>query len=428
VLGGSINLESALRIEVRAVAAESFAGHLAQLVNAAVQARPAGVELSQRAARWFVAAVLLVSVGTALFWWHHDATRWFSTTLAVLVVSCPCALAIAVPAALAAAHSSLLGEGIAVLDGRALERLAAVSHCLFDKTGTLTVGQLTVREVECMDDIARETVLGLAGALAQSSNHPIARALRAAPGAASGLRAEDCMSVTGAGMSGRVAGAPIALGSTAYMHSLGIDVPRAATPSTTPGKEAWLARDGRLLARFEFDDRLRDDAPTLFIWLHEHRYATAIVSGDRPSVVATLAQACGVERFHAACTPADKSAEVAALQRAGAVVLMVGDGVNDAPVLAQADVSIAVADSAASARQQASVLLLTPQLLAIPRLLTVARRARQVMRENLCWAVLYNVIALPLAAAGWLAPWAAALGMSLSSLVVVLNALRLVRR
>jgi len=428
VLGGSVNLESVLRIEVTAVAAESFAGHLAQLVSAAAQARPAGVELSQRAARWFVAAVLLVSVGTALFWLQHDATRWFSTTLAVLVVSCPCALAIAVPAALAAAHSSLLGEGIAVLDGRALERLAAVTHCLFDKTGTLTVGQLALREVNCLGDVTRDSALGLACALAQSSNHPIARALRQLPAAVAAPRLQDHESVTGAGMRGRLDGASIALGSVAYMASLGVDVPLEARASTTPGKEAWLSRDGQLLARFEFDDRLRDDAPTMFNWLREHRYSTAILSGDRAAVVEALARTCGVEHFHAGRTPADKSAAVAALQDEGAVVLMVGDGVNDAPVLAQADVSVAVADSAASARQQASVLLLTPQLSAIARLLEVARHARRVMRENLWWAVLYNVIALPLAAAGWLAPWAAALGMSVSSLVVVLNALRLVRR
>ncbi|MCC6706003.1 MAG: heavy metal translocating P-type ATPase [Gammaproteobacteria bacterium] len=428
VLGGSVNLESVLRVQVTAVAAESFAGHLAQLVRAAAEARPAGVELSQRAARWFVAAVLLVSVGTAWFWWQHDAGRWFSTTLAVLVVSCPCALAIAVPAALAAAHASLLGEGIAVLDGRALERLADVSHCLFDKTGTLTVGQLALRDIECQGNTERGTALRLACALAQSSNHPVARALRnlAEAGAAPGLT--DYESVTGAGMQGHLDGARLALGSAAYMASLGVTVPLSAGQGATPGKEAWLARDAELLARLEFDDRLRDDAPALFTWLHAHAYGTAIVSGDRLAVVEALARACGVKTFQAARTPADKQAEVARLQKDGAVVLMVGDGVNDAPVLAQADVSIAMADSAASARQQASVLLLTPQLSSVSRLLAMARRSRRIMRENLAWAVLYNVIALPLAAAGWLAPWAAALGMSVSSLVVVLNALRLVRR
>ncbi|MBK6657919.1 MAG: heavy metal translocating P-type ATPase [Proteobacteria bacterium] len=428
VLGGSVNLESVLRVEVTAVAAESFAGHLAQLVRAAAEARPAGVELSQRAARWFVAAVLLVSVATAVFWWQHDTSRWFSITLAVLVVSCPCALAIAVPAALAAAHASLLGEGIAVLDGRALERLAAVSHCLFDKTGTLTVGQLALRDIECYGGVERGDALKLACALAQGSNHPIARALRAAPEAGGVQAVTHHESVTGAGMGGRLAGAHLALGSAAYMASLGVALPSPHAEQEQPGKEAWLARDGQCLARLEFDDRLRDDAQDLFTWLRGHHYATAIVSGDRAPVVEALARACGVKDFQAARTPADKQAEVARLQGQGAVVLMVGDGVNDAPVLAQADVSIAMADSAASARQQASVLLLTPQLSSVSRVLEVARRARRIMRENLWWEVLYNVIALPLAAAGWLAPWAAALGMSVSSLVVVLNALRLVRR
>ena len=428
VLGGSVNLESSLRVVVSAVAADSFAGHLAQLVSAATQTRPTSLAFSAQAARWFVAAVLLVGLATALFWSLHDSARWFSITLAVLVVSCPCALAIAVPAALAAAHARLLGAGIAVLDGRALEVLAKVTDCVFDKTGTLTTGQLTLRAVVCTGDAEPGTVLAIATALAQTSNHPIARALRSAPVLDSGVSIDDCASVTGAGLTGRWAGGQVALGSAAFMASFGVPVPQSPlTSAQTSGQEAWLLHDVQLLARFEFDDSLREDAPAVLQGLRQHDYNTLIMSGDREVAVAHIASRCGGISYFANRTPADKSASVAALQREGRVVLMVGDGVNDAPVLAQADVSIAMADSASSTRQQASILLLTPALAAIPRALNMARAARQVMRQNLCWAVLYNLIALPLAATGLLAPWAAALGMSVSSLVVVLNALRLLR-
>ncbi|MGE3849086.1 MAG: heavy metal translocating P-type ATPase [Gammaproteobacteria bacterium] len=428
VLGGSINLESPLRVTVSAVAAESFAGHLARLVAAAAEARPRSVALSQRAARWFVALVLLFSVVTALWWFTHDPARWFPITLAVLVVSCPCALAIAVPAAQAAAHSSLLGEGIAVLDAQALERLAEVDRCLFDKTGTLTHGQLALQRVESFGSVDRDTAITWAAALAQASNHPIARALRALPEAERAPSVAAARSVTGAGMSGEIDGRRLALGSAAFVRAWVAAPLPGASESATPGKEAWLVAEGEVLARFEFDDRLREDAPAVLGALRAQGLSVAILSGDRAPVVSALARACAIDEFQAGCTPDDKRETVAGLQRAGHVVLMVGDGVNDAPVLAQADVSVAVADSASAARQQASVLLLTPRLAALPTLLMLARRARRVMRENLGWAVLYNVIALPLAAAGVLAPWAAALGMSASSLVVVLNALRLLRR
>lgn len=429
VLGGSINLDSSLRIAVSAVAAESFAGHLAQLVSAAAHTRPTSVAFSAQAARVFVAGVLLVSLVTAVFWSVHDSARWFSITLAVLVVSCPCALAIAVPAALAAAHAQLLGAGIAILDGRALERLARVSHCVFDKTGTLTTGQLRLRSVVCRGGVERDTALAIACALAQSSNHPIARALCSSPLVAKHVVIEDCASSTGAGISGRwVGGGRVALGSAAYMASCGAPAPSSElSRGDVSGLEAWLLHEGQLLARLEFDDSLREDAPAMLACLQQRGYHTLVMSGDREATVANIARRCGVATYFSECTPADKRAAVAALQRDGGVVLMIGDGINDAPVLAQADVSIAMADSACSTRQQASILLLTPALSAIPKVLGMATDARRVMRQNLWWAMLYNLFALPLAAAGLLAPWTAALGMSVSSLVVVLNALRLLR-
>ncbi len=299
---------------------------------------------------------------------------------------------------------------------------------MFDKTGTLTTGQLKLRAAQTIGNVAPDTALAIAAALAQNATHPIARALCAAPLLDTHIAIEDCVTVTGAVMTGRWAGEQVALGSATYMASCGVTVPQTAlTDGVASVQEAWLAHRAQLLARFEFDDSLREDAPAMLSCLRQHDYHTLIMSGDREAVVADIASRCGGVNYYADRTPADKRAAVAALQDEGRVVLMVGDGVNDAPVLAQADVSVAMADSASATRQQASILLLTPALMAIPRLLNMARVARKVMRQNLWWAVLYNLIALPLAAAGLLAPWAAALGMSLSSLVVVLNALRLLR-
>ncbi|MEQ8231468.1 MAG: heavy metal translocating P-type ATPase [Gammaproteobacteria bacterium] len=425
VLAGSVNLDAPLTLRVTGVGKHSFAGHLAELVARAAAARPAHDGLAERVARWFVAGVLVIAALTALGWMVADPARAFGATLAVLVVSCPCALAIARPAALAAAHAALLARGIAVLGGGALERLARAREMLFDKTGTLTHGQLRVARVEAFAGVAQDDVLALACALAEGSEHPLARALRALPTHTSLPTLQDVSAVAGGGVAGRHGTAAVAFGSRAFVSAQMPDVEFPGSAVDSGGKEAWLARDGTIIGRIEFADALRDEAPVAVAALREAGLGCGILSGDREPAVAAIATACGIDDARAAQNPADKLAEVARRQAAGSVVAMVGDGINDSAVMARADVSIAVADASAPARQQADVLLLAPSLAGIPVTVHVARRLERTIAQNLAWAVGYNLLAVPLAVAGLLPPWAAALGMSASSLVVVANALRI---
>ncbi len=432
LLAGSVNLESPLELRVGAVAAQSFAGHLARLVERAAALRPGEDRLGAAVARWFVLGVLVVAAVTAAGWALVDPGRWFAATLAVLVVSCPCALALARPAAHAAAHAALLGEGVAVLGAGALERLSAADVVLFDKTGTLTTGELEPAAVEVFGERDEAHCVALAVALAEASEHPLARALRRVELAAAMLRPATLASRAGRGSSAvTAAGERVCLGSREFVAAT---VGTAAFAGIAPqrddgGKEAWLACDGRVVARFEFADTLRSEAPGLIAWLAQHGLPSLIVSGDRESAVAAIAGAAGIGAWHAAMRPADKLAEVERRQAAGERVVMVGDGINDSPVMARADVSIAVADATAPARQQADILLLAPTLEGVRAAVSVAARLRRVVRQNLAWAIAYNAGAVPLAVGGWLPPWAAAIGMSLSSLAVVANALRIrVRR
>ncbi|MEQ8660333.1 MAG: heavy metal translocating P-type ATPase, partial [Gammaproteobacteria bacterium] len=425
VLAGSVNLEAPLVVRVTGVGRQSFAGHLAELVARAAAARPAHDGLAERVARWFVAGVLVIAGLTALGWMLVDATRAFGATLAVLVVSCPCALAIARPAALAAAHAALLARGVAVLGGGALARLARADTVLFDKTGTLTHGQLRVARVAAFDDATQAGVLELARALAEGSEHPLARALRALPAASAPPALAAMNAEAGAGVAARAGTSAVAFGSRAFV---GAQMPAARFPvagADDGGKEAWLARDGVVIGRIEFSDQLRAEAPAALAALRDAGLDCGILSGDRERVVAAVAAACAIVDTRAAQTPAAKLAEVARRQAAGSVVAMVGDGINDSAVMARADVSIAVADASAPARQQADVLLLAPSLTGVPLTVAIARRLERTIAQNLAWAVGYNVLAVPLAVSGYLPPWAAALGMSASSLVVVANALRI---
>jgi len=423
VLGGSTNLTSVLKIRVTRLANASFAGQLNELVARAQALRPHLPAAQVRLARGFTAAVLVVSVMTALAWQLFGPSgAWFEPTLAVLVVACPCALALALPAASTAAHAGLLDAGVAVLNPRALERIAAVNHVVFDKTGTLTSGDLSLREVIALGGSSVARVLALARALAALSNHPLARAV--AGSECEQQSVVDGQVYAGGGIRGVCEGERVALGSRTFIEEC---FPRHVLPaiSDDPCSEAWVASEGGVLGRLEFEDRPRPHAEMLVKWLRGQAIDVSMASGDRTPAVRALAHALGIHDWYAALTPRGKLDHVSALQERGKVVAAIGDGVNDAPILAEADVSIAVADSSAAARQQADILLLRPDLPLIARVFASSRAWRRVAGQNSKWALAYNGLAIPAAACGLLSPWLAALGMSLSSLVVIVNALRL---
>jgi P-type Cu2+ transporter len=435
LIAGSVNLSGVIEMRVTHVGQDSTLAAVARLLERAHAARPAIADIADRVAAWFVAAVLLIAALVALYWLRVDAARAFPIVLAVLVVTCPCALSLATPAALAGGTARLARGGLLVARTRGLEVLARADCIVFDKTGTLTQGQPQLDEVRLLDDAAgRDHCLRLAATLERHSDHPIARAFADLTELPAAVR--DVQIRIGEGVEACVDGALYRIGRASFV--LGIS---GAAPAPRVGADAasdmalalpartrvFLGSRNGLLAEFLLTDAIRSDARATLTQLQRLGLEPVIASGDRIEVVADVARHLGGLASHHDFRAEDKLALVQSLQRSGRVVAMVGDGVNDAPVLAGANVSIAIGGGTELAKVSADMVLLGSALAPLAAGIETARRTLGVIRQNMWWAVLYNAIAVPIAAAGWLAPWAAALGMSASSLLVTLNAMRLLR-
>jgi len=433
LIGGSINVGSPLVARVLRIGADTRLATIRRLIERAATEKPRLVELADRIAGRFVGILLVLALATGAAWYVIDPQRALWVFVAVLVVSCPCALSLATPTALTVASGALSRLGVLVTRGHAIETLARADHFVFDKTGTLTLGRLTLDETLMLGAITKPAALVLAASLEQGSEHPIGRALRAActPGRTSdhpplppvdGLHA-----LTGRGIEARIAGEIWRIGSPDFAGALhGAPLPEHARRwCGTDGSVVALANAQGWLALFRFGDRLRPNAEEMLAELQRNGARLTLLSGDTPAAVAEVARKLGIGDARGGCTPEAKHAFVAALQARGAVVAMVGDGVNDAPVLAQAQVSIAMGGGTDLARQQADIMLLSEDLMPLAQGVKVARKTLRVMRQNLAWAFAYNLLAIPLAMVGIVTPWMAGIGMSGSSLLVVLNALRL---
>ena len=412
VFAGTACREHAAKIRVTGVGTGTRLAELARLVESAQAHRPALALGTERIAGWFVAGLLLAAAVVYAWWRVHEPARAFEVVLALLVISCPCALSLAVPAALAAAHGALARIGVLSVRPDALQRLAQATDVVFDKTGTLGDGKPHLQGVDACIAVDADTALRIAAALERDSNHPLAAAFALVPDApvASGVRA-----VAGRGVEGTVEGVLWRIGTAPF-----------ATGGDDDGA-VWLGNDAGARARFTFAERERADAAQALQQLREQGLALHLASGDAAAPVARFASAMGIADPHARQSPEDKLALVRAMQDEGRVVAMVGDGLNDAPVLAGADVSLAIGDGAALAQRSADLVLSGMSLANVPAAIGIARRTRRIVRQNLAWAIGYNLLALPLAAAGMVTPWLAALGMALSSLAVTANALRLAK-
>jgi len=422
---GAVNRLNPAVMRVERAGEATRASHIRRLTERAAAQRPHVVELADRIAGWFVAAVLVVAAATALYWTITDAPRALWTAVAVLVVTCPCALSLATPTALAVTVGNLARRGVVVARGHAIEALARVTHVVFDKTGTLTRGQLSLDGVALLGGWTRAHALALAAALEQGSEHPIAKTLRtaAAQQGAEMPAAEAVRTVAGAGVEARIDGASYRIGTAAFVSALAGTPPQREYADMTP---VWLGCEEGWLALFTFTDALRPEAAQVIAALQEAGKHVVILSGDEPSAVHSVAARLGVASAEGGLSPESKHARVRMLQERGGVVAMVGDGVNDAPVLAQAQVSIAMGSGAVLAQAHSDLVLLDGRLSRLLDAFSASVRTMRIVRENLLWAVAYNMIALPLAVAGYVTPWLAGIGMGLSSLLVVLNALRLV--
>lgn len=418
VLAGSIAHQRPLRMQVTATGTGTRLSHLIRLVEDAQAHRPPLARMADRIAAWFVVGMLLAAAAVYVAWRVHDPSRAFEVALALLVISCPCALSLAVPAALAAAHGALARDGVLATRPDALQRLAAATDVVFDKTGTLSDGHPQLEDIATFAGLDADTALRIATALERGSRHPLAQAFEAAA-QARGLQvphASDASTQAGLGLAGSIDGRAWRLGRADF-----------AAGREDDGR-LWLGDGATAFAAFRIGERLRDDAPYATRALRAMGLSLHLASGDARDAVARAGEALGIADAHARLSPEDKLARVRALQADRRHVAMVGDGINDAPVLAAADVAIAIGDGAALAHRSADLVLAAPVLGRIPRAIALARRTQRITRENFAWALGYNAIALPLAALGWVTPWLAALGMAVSSLTVTLNALRLTRR
>ena len=422
--GGAVNAGQAVLLRVVRNAGASTLATLVRMAEGAGLGKPALAQWADRVAAWFVAGLLLLAAAVFMFWQWHDAARAWPIAIAVLVVSCPCALSLATPSALAAATDALLRRGVLIVRPHVLETLHRASHVVFDKTGTLTVGKPVLQGVMLYHIDGRAHCLQLAAALEAGSAHPIAQALLAAAGKQQ-LRATGLREDAGQGMEGYVDGVRYRLGRADFVARLGS---RFLAPAKVSGvSQVWLGSEAGVLARFDLADGLREDAAEVVARFIAAGKQVILLSGDQQAMAQEVALALGIPLALGGQLPEQKLAYVQTLQRGGAVVAMVGDGINDAAVLRAADVSFAMGSGAVLAQSHADAVLLSGRLAALADAAEGAGAAMAVVQQNLAWAMLYNVVAIPAAAMGWLNPWMSGVGMSLSSMLVVANALRLRR-
>ncbi|HEX8963833.1 MAG TPA: heavy metal translocating P-type ATPase [Rhodocyclaceae bacterium] len=425
VTGGSVNVASPLSMRVEQAGESTRLAAIKRLMERAAAEKPHVVVMADRIAAKFVAALLVLAFATGAVWWWIEPARALWVFVAVLVVSCPCALSLATPAVLTVATGSLARSGVLVTRGHAIETLARATEFVFDKTGTLTEGRPVLVET-LASGMAPHEAISLAAAIEQGSEHALGRALCDA--ATSSLPAVDGIRAhTGHGMEATTAGRIVRVGTPEFVGQLhGRAIPDEVTGWMGSGDTIVALGDASgWLAWFRFADRLRAEAGETVSLLRQLGLHVVVLSGDAPETVRRTADALGIETGVGGMTPEAKHAYLRDLQAKGGIVAMVGDGVNDAPVLAQAHVSVAMGGGTDLARSQSDVVLLADNLRQLAAGVILSRRTLRIIRQNLAWAFAYNLLAIPLAMAGWVTPWMAGIGMSASSLLVVLNALRL---
>ena len=423
ISAGSINRLSPVVVRITHVGEQTCVSGVRRLAERASMQRPRIAELAERVASRFVVGVLIFATAAALLWLWVDASRALSVAVAVLVVSCPCALSLATPTAMTVAVGRLARRGVVIVRAHAIEALAGVTHVVFDKTGTLTEGRFSLVATMPQRGVPLDRALAIAAALERDSEHPIATALGAAATGAGAVAASALRNVPGSGIEGSVDGLRHRLGSLPFVAEIA-GAPHCAEPDCAGATRVWLGCDGRWLAGFDLTDPLRPEAQAVVQRLQADGKRVLIWSGDATAAVDAVARQLAVEAYEAGLLPHDKQARMLALQQQGAVVAMVGDGVNDAPVLAQAQLSIAMGSGALLTQAHADIVLLSGRLQGLVEAIGIAAQTRRIVRQNLVWATAYNAVALSFAAAGLVTPWLAGIGMGASSLIVVLNALR----
>jgi Cu2+-exporting ATPase len=414
LFSGMLNLDAKLVVEAIADRDNSLLSEITRLVEAGEQSRSRYVRLADRAAKLYVPIVHSLAALTLVGWLLilGEPRPAIINAIAVLIITCPCALALAVPAVQVVASGRLYREGVLVKSGDALERMATIDTIVFDKTGTLTEGRPRLVNAE---EISTET-LDLAAHLARTSRHPLSRAVADAAGM--GETADQVTETPGGGLQGQVDGVTVRFGSARW---LGLE------SGADPHSEAWLWIDGQEPVRFRFEDQLRGEARRTVKAFKQRGCRVILLSGDRKIPVDHIAGQLGIDLAFSELKPQDKIAKLQDMKADGLKVCMVGDGINDAPALAAADVSISMASAAEISQAASDFVLQGDRLDKAVTAAIVSRGAKSRVMENFGLAVIYNMIAVPLAVGGFVTPLIAAIAMSASSILVTLNALRLAR-
>ena len=420
-IGGSVNLTAPLVMKVERTGAETTLSAILRLVERAADEKPRLIELADRSASVFVLFVLVLAGVVAAYWFSIEPQRAVLVVVSVLVATCPCALSLATPAALGIATGELSRRGLIIARRHAIEALASASDFVFDKTGTLTRGELRLVRVELLGELSEEECLAIAAGIESASEHPIARVILRSAGSHPARPVNNIENVPGAGVKAELDGVRYRLGNDTFACAL-------AGPREHPNPAGvWLCSERGPLAVFHLADELRPEAADMIAELRAAGIGLHLLSGDSLPATRAVAVQLGIDNVRSCASPREKMDYIADLQGKGRRVAMVGDGINDAPVLALADVSLAMGSGTALAQLRADAVLLAGSLGALPQALRYTRKCVRIVRENIGWAFAYNAAVLPLAVSGWLTPWAAAIGMSSSSLIVLLNALRLQR-
>lgn len=421
VHAGSVNGENPLEVRVLRAGAQTRLSGILRVLDRVQSEKPPVARMADRIAGKFVGRVLILAPVVWVGWWLAGADNAFDITLSVLVVTCPCALSLATPTAITSATVRLRKLGFLPTRGHTLESMNAIDTVVFDKTGTLTRGELSLTDSDTVGSMDAITCLKIASGLEKHSEHPVAKVFHEQPSVA----VTDVTNHLGGGLSGKFRDQPVFIGHKSFVadHS-GVSAPETKQHA---GMEIWLATNREWLASFRLDDRIRDDALKTVQALQQAGMQTILLSGDRSGHVQQIARELGIDRAIGEASPEQKLDVLDELRAKGHQVMMVGDGLNDLPSMAGAGIAVAMGTAADLTQLKADAVLLNGQLYQLVEALKTSRQTRRIIRQNMVWAFGYNVCALPLAAAGLVSPWLAAIGMSVSSLIVVLNALRLSR-
>jgi Cu2+-exporting ATPase len=413
VFAGSENLDGIVFIEVTAKADEFVINKISELYIESSSFRPKFSVVADKVAKYFVQFILAAACLSGLYWYLDGGHDWFAISLTVLVVSCPCAFSLATPVAYSVAISALRNIGVIATRGDFLERLATVDRIVFDKTGTLTNGAVSISSIELLSDISEESVLELAAAIEKGSYHPIARAFEAKTSRV----AKSQNFVVGQGVEAEIDETIYRIGRPSWVSSSYEFESRVGM---------WvLLGDDKPIALIQLADGVRDEAKPLILSLQGHGYALSMLTGDGDVEAQRVCEAVALEDCFSNMTPEQKIFRISKWQKNGERIAMIGDGINDAGAMGIADVSLAVSPVDVFVQESADATLLSNDISVVSKLTRFSRKLKVVIGQNIFWAVGYNVCLVPLAITGMIQPWMAALGMSLSSLVVILNANRL---